>query len=276
MSIFSSKGVILRPEWLEIVFDGRNKSYGAYVLRKQNSKNTVRAMVTTLLLFAAAMATPTIINKINGFIPKSKPAPPPIVEVLLPPPPPDAVKPPPPPPEPPRPPVDQLRFPPPVARPDDQVKDPDPPSAEELTKADPGQQNLKGDPTAPILVDEQAGTGNEKNVTEDHSNDVFYSVEKTAEYPGGLDKFNEYLSKSIRYPAIARENNVQGKVFMTFIVEKDGSLTDIKVMRGIGSGCDDEAIRVIKASKKWSPGMQNGRAVRQQYTVPISFTLAEN
>ena len=275
MSILGSKLDILKPEWLDIVFKGRNQAYGAYELRKQNPKSTVKALVITVILFAVAVATPTIINKIQGFIPKAKPKVK-IVEVVLPPPPPDPIKkPPPPPPEPPKPKVDQMRFPPPVVKPDNEVKEKDPPTVEELKVADPGPKEQKGDPTQAIRIDEPVGNSDTKAVTED-TNEIFNAVEQTAEYPGGMDKFYEYLGKAIHYPGVARENNVQGKVFLTFVVEKDGSLTDIKVLRGIGSGCDDEAVRVIKASKKWKPGMQNGRAVRQQYTVPINFTLAEN
>jgi protein TonB len=274
MSILGSKLDILKPEWLDIVFKGRNQSYGAYELRKQNPKSTVKALVITVILFVVAVATPTIINKIEGFIPKAKPKVR-IVEVVLPPPPPDQTKkPPPPPPEPPKPKVDQVRFPPPVVKPDNEVKEKDPPTVEELKVADPGPKDQKGDPTAAIRIDEPIGNSDTKAVTED-SNEIFTAVENSAEYPGGIDKFYDYLGKSIRYPGVARENNVQGKVFLTFVVEKDGSLTDVKVLRGIGSGCDEEAVRVVKASKKWKPGMQNGRAVRQQYTVPISFTLAE-
>ncbi|MES2278289.1 MAG: TonB family protein [Bacteroidota bacterium] len=274
MSMLGSKLDILKPEWLEIVFNNRNKSYGAYELRKQNPKSTVKALVITLILFVVAVSAPTIINKIKGFIPKAKEKVK-IVEVVLPPPPPDAAKkPPPPPPEPPKPKVEQMRFPPPVVKPDNEVKEKDPPTVEELKVADPGPKDQKGDPTAAIRIDEPVGNSDTKAVTED-VNEIFTAVEQSAEFPGGLDKFGAYLGKNIRYPAVARENNVQGKVFLQFVVERDGSLTDIKVVRGIGSGCDEEAVRVIKASPKWKPGMQNGRAVRQQYTVPISFTLAE-
>jgi protein TonB len=275
MSILSSKTGILSPGWIEIVFAGRNKSYGAYVLRKQNGSNTVRALLGTVLLFVAAVATPTIVNKIRGVIPPANPKVV-MVETILPPPPPDPAKqPPPPPPEPPRPRVDQLRFPPMVVKPNNEVNEPDPPSIDDFKDADPGQKNLKGESTAPIRIDEPVGPSENTKVTEEEGG-IFVTVENSAEYPGGLDKFYEYLSKSIHYPAVARENNLQGKVFLTFVVEKDGSLTDIKVLRGIGSGCDEEAVRVIKASKKWKPGIQNGREVRQQYTVPISFALAEN
>jgi protein TonB len=273
--MLGSKLDILKPEWLDIVFKGRNQSYGAYALRKENPKSTVKALYITVILFVVAVSLPTIINKIKGFIPKA-PDKVKIIEVNLKPPPPvdETKKPPPPPPEPPKPKVDQVRFPPPVVKPDNEVKEKDPPTVEDLKTADPGPKDQKGDPTAAIRIDEPVGNSDAKAVTED-PNEIFTAVENSAEFPGGIEKFYKYLGNSIRYPAVARENNVQGKVFLTFVVEKDGSLTDIKVMRGIGSGCDEEAMRVIKASPKWKPGQQNGRTVRQQYTVPISFTLQD-
>jgi TonB family protein len=107
-------------------------------------------------------------------------------------------------------------------------------------------------------------------------NQVFTSVELVPEYPGGLDKLGAYLGKTIHYPAVAREKGIQGRVIITFVVEKDGSLSDVKVTRGIGGGCDEEAVRVMKNSPKWKPGIQNGRFVRVQYSIPISFTLASD
>jgi protein TonB len=104
---------------------------------------------------------------------------------------------------------------------------------------------------------------------------IFTAVEQAPSFPGGIEEFYKFLQTNIRYPAKAFENNVQGKVFLTFVVEKDGSLTDIKVVRGIGSGCDEEARRVFTISPKWKPGIQNGRPVRVQYTMPISFSLAK-
>jgi len=110
---------------------------------------------------------------------------------------------------------------------------------------------------------------------QDDGNEVLMQVDHSAEFQGGINKFYDFLAKNLRYPAKARENKVQGKVFLTFIVEKNGSLSDIKVVRGIGSGCDEEAVRVIKSSPKWKPGTQNGHIVRQQYTVPIMFSLSK-
>lgn len=97
-----------------------------------------------------------------------------------------------------------------------------------------------------------------------------------AEYMGGIEAFYKSLEKTMRYPEIALRNNVQGKIFIAFIVEKDGSLSNIHVLRGIGSGCDEEAMRVVQLSSgKWKPGMQGGVAVRTQYTVPISFSIED-
>jgi TonB family protein len=116
----------------------------------------------------------------------------------------------------------------------------------------------------------------ESPAKDDDNNEVFTAVEQMTEFPGGLTAFGEYVSKNIRYPALARENHVQGKVFLAFIVEKDGSLTDVKIIHGAGSGMDEEAMRVIKNSPKWKPAIQNGRLVRTRFTVPVSFYLTEN
>jgi TonB family protein len=102
---------------------------------------------------------------------------------------------------------------------------------------------------------------------------VFSSVEKIPEFPGGINAFYNFLSRNIKYPDEARQKGVQGRVIVSFIVEKDGSLTNFKIARGVGSGTDEEAIRVLALSPTWSPGLQNGEAVRVAYSVPISFTL---
>ncbi|WP_184465066.1 M56 family metallopeptidase [Pedobacter sp. AK013] len=103
----------------------------------------------------------------------------------------------------------------------------------------------------------------------------FVSIEKQPEFPGGITKFYKYIGSNIKYPKLAQENNVQGKVFLSFVVEKDGSLTDIQIARGLGSGTDEEAIRVLKESPKWNPGIQNGLAVRVKYNINVNFTLSD-
>jgi len=270
--MFGSKLDILDQKWIDVVFSGRNKAYGAYELRRDNGKNTLKALWIGIVFFVLAISANTIINMVSGFIPAAKPKVK-ITNVVLSPPPPDLKKPPPPPPpEPPKPKVDQVKFPPPVVKPDVEVKE-KPPTVKELEVADPGQKNLKGDSKADVVIEDPVGTS-DKKVTEDDPNKIFTAVEQNPEFPGGLDAFYKYLGKTIRYPAVARENNTQGRVVVSFVCERDGSLTDIKVARGIGDGCDEEAIRVIKASPHWKPGIQNGRPVRVMYSVPINFTLA--
>jgi TonB family protein len=102
---------------------------------------------------------------------------------------------------------------------------------------------------------------------------IFTAVEFAPEFPGGLEAFARFLSKNTRYPAVARENGTQGRVIISFVVETDGTLTELKIAGGIGDGCDEEALRVVGMSPPWTPGMQNGRPVRVAYSVPIAFTL---
>jgi protein TonB len=269
--MFGSKLDILDQKWIDFVFTDRNKAYGAYQLRKENGVNTRKALLIGVILSVILISANTIFNMIAGFIPAAKEKVK-ITNVVLSPPPVDIKKPPPPPPpEPPKPKVDQVKFPPPVVKPDAEVKE-KPPTVKELEVADPGQKNLKGDKNAEVTIDEPVGTSDVK-VTEEENNRIFTSVEQVPEFPGGLDAFGRYLGKNIRYPAIARENGTQGRVIVSFVCERDGSLTDVKVSRGIGDGCDEEAVRVIKASPHWKPGIQNGRPVRVAYSVPISFTL---
>jgi len=102
---------------------------------------------------------------------------------------------------------------------------------------------------------------------------IFTAVEHAPDFPGGVDKFYKFLQQNIKYPAEARNKKVEGKVFVSFIVEKDGALSNLKIIRYLGAGCGNEALRVMKLSPKWNPGVQNGHKVRVQYTLPIAFTL---
>lgn len=107
----------------------------------------------------------------------------------------------------------------------------------------------------------------------DHKVYDFVSIEKQPDFPGGMQMFYAYLKKTVKYPAEAISNKVEGKVFLSFIVEKDGKLADIKVERRLGSGTDEEAVRVLEESPKWHPGISGGKAVRVKYNIPISFSL---
>jgi periplasmic protein TonB len=104
--------------------------------------------------------------------------------------------------------------------------------------------------------------------------EIFTVVEEAPSYPGGDEARIKFLQENIKYPQMARESGIAGTVYVTFVVERDGHVTDVKVMRGIGGGCDEEAIRVIKAMPNWNAGKQRGKPVRVQFNMPIKFTLA--
>jgi len=115
-----------------------------------------------------------------------------------------------------------------------------------------------------------------KDITDNESSPIFVAVERVPVFPGGIEAFYQYLARNIRYPAAMRDAGVQGKVIVAFVVEKDGSLTDVRVTRGVAADIDLEALRVIQESPKWTPGIQNGRPVRVAYSVPIAFNLVDN
>ena len=103
--------------------------------------------------------------------------------------------------------------------------------------------------------------------------EIFKIVEEMPAFPGGEAKLMEYVAKNVKYPQIARETGVQGRVYVNFVVEPDGSVSNVSVLRGIGGGCDEEAIRVVKNMPKWKPGKQRGKAVRVSYMLPVNFKL---
>ncbi len=116
----------------------------------------------------------------------------------------------------------------------------------------------------PVVVEE------EEEVAEET---IFTVVENDPEFPGGMDALYKYLAQNIKYPQLARDNNITGRVYVTFVVEKDGSIANPKVLRDIGGGCGQEAIRVVKSMPKWTPGKQRGKAVRVQFNLPVNFSL---
>ncbi len=104
-------------------------------------------------------------------------------------------------------------------------------------------------------------------------NQIFLVVEESATPVGGMAKFYEHVSKHLRYPSEARRKGIEGKVFVEFVINRDGSISDVKAIKGIGGGCDEEAVRVIALAPNWNPGTQKGKPVRQRYVVPIIFKL---
>ena len=102
---------------------------------------------------------------------------------------------------------------------------------------------------------------------------IFQVVENDPEFPGGLEAMYKFLAQNIKYPQLARENNITGRVYVTFVVERDGSVSGVRVLRDIGGGCGAEAVRVVKSMPKWTPGKQRGKPVRTQFNLPVNFDL---
>lgn len=268
---------IFKKQWLDLVFEGRNKKYGAYALRAENPKTMTKALAIGAVIFALLLSTPLLLRLISGQekVEDKKPIDVEITMVDLTPPPEeeDKVLPPPPPPEPPKSTVDEVRFPPPKVVEKEKVRDEEPPKVEELIDANPGSQTIKGDPDAgAIIIDGPTGEGpKDSEVTEDTGIYSNAGIEVKADFPGGMPKFYQYIQKSFR------TDDMDGavKIIVSFIVEKDGSLTDIKVARDISRGgkAGKEAKRVLERSPKWKPGVQNGRPVRVRYSLPINIQV---
>lgn len=151
-----------------------------------------------------------------------------------------------------------------------------PPTQSELDGAQISIVNVAGTKTDVLIFDAPPPLINKKNdeVTDLKAVDLpFTSVEVMPEFTGGVVELYRWLGKNLNYPSAAVRAGVEGKVFVKFIVEKDGSISQLKVMKGIGFGCDEEALRVLKNMPKWSPGLQNGKPVRVYFTIPIAFRL---
>ncbi|HBG71626.1 MAG: hypothetical protein A2W93_08285 [Bacteroidetes bacterium GWF2_43_63] len=110
----------------------------------------------------------------------------------------------------------------------------------------------------------------------DYNNKIFTIVEDSPEFPGGQDALMTYLMNNIKYPHEAMEASIQGTVYVTFVIETDGAVSNVKVLRGIGGACDEEAVRVVKGMPNWTPGKQRGKAVRVQFNLPIRFVLVDD
>ncbi len=262
---------IFTNQWLDIVFEGRNKAYGAYELRKSNNKTTTKALIFGAIIFAVAVSMPLILGLLPDSSDDDAALDTKIVSIKLPPKKEEIKKNiPPPPPPPPK--VDQQKFVKPVVAKADEVTE-EPPKMIELKDKKIGSETIKGDPDA-VLTVEPVGTGKAEVVEAADDNQIYNTagIEVKPDFPGGMDKFYKFVGNNYVTP---EEEGLKGKVYVTFVVEKDGSLTDIKVIRDIGYGTGKEAIRVLKKSPKWSPGVQNGKPVRVLYSLPITIQSAE-
>jgi periplasmic protein TonB len=259
-------------EWCDIVFEGKNKAYGAYALRHRSFNRHRYAIILVTIIFLLALFVPGFIKIV---MPKNKER---MVEVtslsdlkmeqakpkenLITAPPPPPLK-------------SSIKFTPPVIKPDEEVAaDDEIKTQEELneTKVTISVADVKG-------TDEENGVDvaelnqNQEIAQEPVEEEVFLIVEQMPEFPGGETALRTYIAKNIKYPATAQEMGIQGKVYVTFIVDSNGNVTKATIARGIDASLDKEALRVINTLPKWTPGKQRGKPVSVSYTVPINFTL---
>ena len=249
----------------EIVFEHRNKEYGAYELRKRYNKHMNTAFIIAISVFVISVSIPAIMDFLDSIVPAEADT---NVELTLVDAPPldKDIPPPPPPPDPPPPVQETIKFTPPVVT-EEPIDEKDIPPPQDEIKVQVGTETKEG--TGDIELPTE-GDGKEEV---EAPQQIFTIVEQMPEFPGGEEKLFEYLGKNIKYPSMARENGITGTVYVTFVVEGNGEISDVKKLRGIGGGCDEEAMRVVKAMPSWRAGKQNGKSVRVQYNLPIKFTL---
>lgn len=259
-------------EWCQLIFEGKNQAYGAYKMRANSTKRHNLAMFAVLVIALTGFTIPTLLKLAT---PKQKEVMTEVttlseleepeikqeemkrVEPVAPPPP--ALK-------------SSIKFTAPVIKKDEEVhEDNEIKSQEELTstKVAISIADVKGN-------DEENGAdiADLKQVVtqaEPEPEKVFDMVEQMPAFPGGMQELMVYLGKNIKYPTIAQENGTQGRVIIQFVVERDGTISDVRVARGVDPYLDKEAVRVVKSMPKWIPGKQNGKAVRVKFTVPVSW-----
>lgn len=245
----------------EIIFENRNKAYGAYALRKIYSKNLIRAMLIAFMLFLMGVSIPLIASYLNDekfvwedriiegvIIEKAIEK----VEVKLPEAPKQKIE---------RPQV----FTPPVVTidPNDVIEDFDVLMSQTLNRniGDTGSVEIPEETIKPPVIEDD-----DKLIT-------LAGVSEMPEFPGGDEERVKFLKENMTYPRMAIDIGLQGKVYIYFVIEKDGSISNVRIERGIGAGCDEEAARVIAMMPKWKPGRQNGREVRVVMNMPVAFVL---
>ena len=275
-----SKIDLISNEWTDLVFEGRNQSYGAYQLRKGTAKRNVWALIIVglaaallylgLQLQKMAEANKKVENtqavalaKLNTEKKEAKVEKKEIIKQE-----PEKV-------------VEQVKssvkFTAPIIKKDSEVKEEDEIKLDEVQKSDKavGAFTVEGNDEVGGAVlkakEDIAAPEPPKHVVEETK--IFTVVEQMPMFPGGDGALMGYLRDNIHYPTVAAENGVQGRVVVGFVVERDGSITDVNILRGVDPSLDREAMRVVKSMPKWTPGKQNGSAVRVKYQVPVSFRL---
>ena len=259
----------------DIVFDGRNRVYGAYELRALYQRHVTRALVIATAMFALMLAFPLVAQLLRDKLPVVAPrvddgntliAPPIDPKVIAPPP----IAPPVAPPVQPR--EATIRFTPPVVTPDEKATD-DVPEQEALATARISTTTQEG--SAEPDTRELETVEGPKTVEGAVDTKVYISVEQMPELPGGGGQtaIVAAIQRAVKYPALALHNGVEGKVYASFTVNAKGEIVDLKIVKGLGAGLDEETLRAIKSLPKFIPGKQNGREVSVSFTVPVTYRI---
>lgn len=275
-----SKIDLISGEWTELVFAGRNQAYGAYKLRQGTGKRNVISIIAVVCLIIACQIGLTIKKAADAEAAKRaamnqamqltqleqpkkaevkqkqvKVEPEKVVEQVK----------------------SSIKFTAPVIKKDSEVKPEDELKTQDQimeTKTAIGSFDVKGndDVNGEVLKAKEVIAQPEPPKHEEEAK-VFDVVEQMPSFPGGPSALMEYLHDHVKYPVVAQENGVQGRVVVSFIVERDGSITDVRVVRSVDPSLDREAARVVSSMPRWTPGKQNGSAVRVKYNVPVMFKL---
>ena len=267
----SQKINLFNEAWVDLLFKDRNQEYGAFELRKDSSRRHRVGIIAALIFLALIIFVPILYKQIiekvkdrnvevttlsNIEIEKKVEKP---KDIII---------------EKPAPPLkSSIKFTPPVIKPDEEVQeDEEIKTQEELINTDVNISvaDVKG-------TDEENGQDigdlNNMIVGEDTTSTPYAVVEQMPEFPGGEAALQRYLHNSVKYPNIAMENGIQGKVYVGFVVERNGSISNVRIARGVDASLDKEAMRVVRLMPKWIPGKQNGEPVRVSFTAPINFVL---
>lgn len=251
--------------WEDVVFENRNQAYGAYVLRKVYGKNVFFGLIITSVILLIIMFFPAIVEFFKGEEVVEKAAPKKLIYTELSAPPP-IDKPKPPPPQIQLPKLQKvIKFVPPKVVKEEVVEEI--PTIEEIKQNEVAAVEVEG-PTE-VVFEEPV----QEVVVEEDDNKIFTVVEQQPEFEGGYEAMMNFIRKNMRYPASARRMGVDGTVYVSFVVSKDGSISEVKTIRGISADCDKEAMRVVQMMPPWKPGKQNGKPVFVRFVLPIKFKL---
>jgi protein TonB len=267
--------------WIDMVFEGRNKNYGAYKLRSENPKTTVIALIAGSLFFSALVAAPFIYEQVKESLAKADKEDTKVIEVVeipeeivedLPPPPPIVEQI-----QAPKSIVEEIKFKPLEAAKKEEIKE-EVINTEDLKDKNPAAESKAADINAGDLNINAYAGDLDKGVEPQGDDNGLYNyatLEVKPDYPGGINAFRKYIADNFRTPDLDRDMDL--KIHVSFVVEKDGTLTAIKILKDPGYGAGKEAERVLKSLKtRWTPGVQNGKQVRASYTLPITIRVKSN